>query len=196
MFVTLASSVPSPEYRTYVGLTPLLLLFGILPFVYLEKIRNARFLAVFASLLMFIGTWYAHAIVKTYIAVPDEKEMRYIVNAVREGELSSPNYSGVLIIRIIKPVAPGKRREIGEPNAYALPNVLPMVRTALSEAGVKRDVRIFACYPDTVASVWDEMILDRTDVRGRKVPPQANTIIIDMNRISSDSERFWRSDKS
>jgi len=86
---------------------------------------------------------------------------------------------------ISHPVAVGLSDEIGEPSSAHGPNIRPLVMTALNELGIKKDVRVFDCDPNTVNLYWQEygMVFSGLSLSSRAVYPQDHTIIIDMNKM-------------
>ncbi len=183
------SSAPTQEYRTYAALSTTLLLVGILPLVFSEKIKYRMFLGGIAFLLMIMGACWAHKTVKKYFAIPDSKEIRYIIHSIRAAQLNGQaDFSGVVLVMIRHSVGPGQRNEIGQLNTTHGPNIRPIVMTALNELGIKKKVRVFFCSLDTLNSSWGEygMIFtkDGLGLPLTRVTPQKNTIIVDMDKIN------------
>ena len=82
-------------------------------------------------------------------------------------------------------MAGGQRNEIGEPSSAHGPNIRPIVMAALNELGIKKEVRVFDCYPNTVNLYWEEygMVFNGLSLSSATVYPQEHTIIIDMNKM-------------
>ena len=139
-FISLLSSAPPPAYRTYPALSAILLLVGILPLVFSEKIKYRLFLGGLTCLLMIVGACWAHTTVENYFAIPDSKEIRYIIQSIRHAQQNGQaDFSGVAIVMINHPVAAGgQRNEIGEPSSAHGPNIRPIVMAALNELGIKK----------------------------------------------------------
>jgi len=185
-FISLLSSAPPPAYRTYPALSVILLLAGILPLVFVEKTKYRLSLAGLTCLLMIVGACWAHRTVENYFAIPDSKEIRYIIQSIKDAQQNGQaDFSGVAIVMINHPVAPGARNEIGEPSSAHGPNIRPIVMTALNELGIKKEVRVFDCYLNTVNLYWEEygMVFNGLSLSSATVYPQDHTIIIDMNKM-------------
>ena len=103
------------------------------------------------------GLLGAHT-VENYFAIPDSKEIRYIIQSIRHAQQNGQaDFSGVAIVMINHPVAAGgQRNEIGEPSSAHGPNIRPIVMAALNELGIKKEVRVFDCYSNTVNLYWEE----------------------------------------
>jgi hypothetical protein len=183
-FIILVSSGPTMEYRTYSALSATLLLLGILPLVFSENIRYRLFLGGITFLLMITGACWAHRTVKDYFAVPDSKEIRFIIKTLRDAQLhGQADFSGVALVMPKYTIAPARRNEIGQPTTTHPPNIRPLVMTALSELGIKKNIRV-DCFEDMFNLYWHEygMIIN-----GQTPPPRLvykQDIIIDMNKIS------------
>lgn len=184
-FVILVSSGPTMEYRTYSALSATLLLLGILPLVFSENTRYRLFLSSITFLLMITGACWAHRTVKDYFAVPDSKEIRFIIKTIRDAQLhGQADFSGVAMAGPRHTIAPSRRNEIGQPTTTHPPNIRPLVMTALNELGIKKSSIRVDTFEDMFNLYWHEygMIIN-----GQTPPPQLiykQDIIIDMDKIS------------
>ena len=182
-FVVLVSSAPSLEYRTYSALSATLLLVGILSLVFSEKVKYRLFLGGLTFLLMIGGACWAHVTVENYFAIPDSKEIRYIIQSIRNAQQNGQaDFSGIALVMPRHPVAPDKRNEIGEPSTTAPQNIQSVVMTALNELGIKRNIRVDS-FEDMANLYLHEYggMPNQSSLLAKVVYRQ--DIIIDMNKI-------------
>jgi hypothetical protein len=185
-FVVLVSADPACGYRLYSALSATLLLVGILPLVFSAKTGYRLFLICITFMLMVVGACWAHATVRDCFAVPDSKEIRYIIQAIKDAQgHGQADFSGVAIVELNGGLALGGRNEIGMPSTAHGENIRPIVMTALNELGIEKDIRVFDCYSSTVNLYWREYerTLHGMSLFSHMVPPQDNTIVVDMNKI-------------
>lgn len=181
--VVLASSSPSTEYRTYSALSASLLFLAFLP---LASFKNIKFL-IFASLfLMILGIYYSQVTVKKYFVVPDSAELNYVIQSIRDYQMTyGTNFSSINLVIMNQSVHPlqVQRNEIAQPNTMHGPNIAPVVRTALSVLGMEKDVPIFFSFKGSNEWMQHSRSFDRgMGLPVQIVPPQENSIIIDMNQ--------------
>jgi hypothetical protein len=182
-FVSLASSAPSMEYRTYSALSATLLLVAILSLVFSEKVKYRLLLGGLTFLLMIGGACWAHLTVENYFAVPDSKEIRYIIHTIRAAQLNGQaDFSGIALVMPRHPIAPDRRNEIGEPSTTAPQNIRSVVMTALNELGIKRNIRVDT-FEDMANLYLHEygFMPNQSSVLPKVVYRQ--DIIVDMNKI-------------
>ncbi len=142
-FIILVSSAPSMNYRTYPALSATLLLVGILSLVFSEKVKYRLSLAGLTFLVMIGGACWAHETVEDYFAGPDSKEIRYIIETIRDAQANGQaDFSGIALVMPRHPFAPDKRGEIGEPSTTAPQNIRPVLMWALHELGIKKNIRV------------------------------------------------------
>lgn len=89
------------------------------------------------------GACWAHETVEDYFAGPDSKEIRYIIETIRDAQANGQaDFSGIALVMPRHPFAPDKRGEIGEPSTTAPQNIRPVLMWALHELGIKKNIRV------------------------------------------------------
>lgn len=143
--VSLASSGPSLEYRTYPVLSALCLL---IPFLWAEKNsreekKTSESFVLLLLIVCVLGMVRANKTVHQFFAFPDTLEFRYVRNQVRNYLKTGKPLKWVNVVRATGPIgAPFERHDFGEPTVRHEPNIRPFVLAALSETSVTGPVRI------------------------------------------------------
>lgn len=187
----LANVDPSLEYRTYIALSSLFVIFVFLGCYNLvcaitsQKIRIC-FIAISAFIAIF-SIFMANYTVTNYFVIPDSLELRHIKSeALYYQRSTGKKLSSVNIVRLAQSLAPTARRnEIGEQSAQHGPNIRPMVMAALSELGVSSDLRV--TFSDSInAPTWTEherVLVNICALPVKTVKADRNATIIDMSRL-------------
>ena len=185
--INFVSVGPSPEYRTY---GPLAMTVACLLFVSLYRVLAAarpRLVTAILAAAAVGGTISAHLCLNGFFVKPDTLEYSHVVNQIKDYVARNGGLEGVHIVQIHHPVAAeGQRYEIGEASLFHPPNVRPLVRAALEEAGVRPPVRVTIS-----SSVTDgKWLLPGTVLTGQSLddrdiaPMPRNTLVIETAGLS------------
>ena len=190
--VSLASYMPSAEYRTYTAME------GALVLLFMISLGRAmaaasrwippRFAALAMATVAVAGICAAHVTIRRYFTAPDSTEFHFVKDQIdRYRRTAGAGFTMIHVIGVRRPVAAVQRNELGEPSLRHGPNLRPIVTAALRELGIARDVRVFQSLPDD-PSQWIEwgtqlhwMSLDYFFMR----PLPGKTITIDASRLGS-----------
>src|ERR1019366_1862318 len=201
--ISLASYMPSAEYRTYTAMEGAIVLIFVIS---LGRILAAvsrwignlqaglgvpRRLGACPKAMAMVavcGICAAHVTIRRYFTAPDSTEFRFVKEQIdRYRRTAGSDFTMIDVIIVRRPVAAVQRNEMGEPTLRHGPNLRPIVTAALRELGIARDVRVFQSLPDD-PSHWTEfgtqlhwMSLDYFAMR----PLPGKTITIDASRLGS-----------
>jgi hypothetical protein len=194
--ISLASYMPSAEYRTYTAMEGAVALLFVLSLARIVDTASSwiapRFAGPAVATAMAIvavgGILAAHVTIRRYFTAPDSIEFGFVKDQIdRYLRTAGPDFTMIHVIIVRRPVAAEQRNELGEPTLRHGPNLRPMVTAALRELGTRRDVRVFQSLPDN-PSQWIEwgtqlhwMSLDYS-VTG---PLTGKAITIDASRLGS-----------
>lgn len=179
--LTLASFDPSLEYRTYLSIASLFVLFA-----FLGAYRLREWLLIGIVMVTLCSIFVTKNTVYHYFVTPDSLELTYIKNQIRAYQQSTGHApEWINVVKLSGPVAPEKRNEIGEPSAQHEPNIRPIVMTALSELGIKNNNIHVSLSGEINAPTWKEYgtELDGLLLSSEKVNADPNANIIDMSNV-------------
>jgi hypothetical protein len=188
--VTLADVAPSAEYRTYISLEALFVLFMVLGLWRLTKQRRVLSDAVTlgVSVLTLGALFVSNSNLTSYFVIPDSLELRHMRNEfIRAMQTTGQPIAGVHVVRLPRPVAPEARNEIGEPSAVAGQNIRPMVMAAVNGLATS-DLRV--AYSDHIDDPrWIEWgtVLSGLDLPKAEIAADQTWAVIDMSSLTSDS---------
>lgn len=188
--ISLMSSDPSKEYRTYavLGSTFVFLLF--LGFYSIEwrrfrgRVRNSILIAF--SAIAILASLVAHKTVAEYFVFSDTAEFQYVKNEIRNHLARGKDLKWIHVVVAQGPIAaPRQRNEIGEPTLRHTPNIEPLIWAALSELGLNLRPKV-----TTGQSLgdknWVELIFDHQtiDLRQDPYPPaKEGVLLIDISGL-------------
>jgi hypothetical protein len=186
--ISLASYMPSAEYRTYTALEGAIALLFTISLARIVGSISHRAVPIAMATLVVGGVCAAHVTIQRYFTVPDSTEFRFVKDRIdRYRRTNGTDFTMVDIIVVRHPVAAVQRNEMGEPTLRHGPNLRPVVTAALRELGIARDVRVFQSLPDS-PSQWIEwgtrlhwMSLDYFVMQ----PLPGKTIVIDASQLGS-----------
>jgi hypothetical protein len=186
-FVSLLSSRPSEEYRTYAALGSLMFFLLFVPSLCVDEARRALAGFVLAAVLL-VGVVMAHVTVRDYFVRPNEAEVRFLMDGIRSHLVNGRLQSSVIhVVQREGPVAPAHRNEIGEPSVKHGPNIKPIVRTVLHELGITEPVDVYFSEREMTESRWyrfkDTFVRRGMVLAMEEVPPRPNAIRVDMNEL-------------
>jgi len=192
--ISLVSSAPSPEYRTYVALESAI---GLLFLISLYRVcLGWRLMApkaisfVMAAFAVF-GIVSANDTVRRYFAIPDYTEFQFVKNEIATYiHFFGGGFQHVHVLTVNRPIAPDQRNEIGEPSLQHGENIRPIVMAAFDELGIHRDVPVSHSTPQTPAK-WIEWntYLEGMVLNGQYISPTSDHVLfIDATRIPRPSE--------
>jgi hypothetical protein len=194
--ISLASYMPSAEYRTYTAMEGAMVLLFVISLARIVTATSRWIAPRFAgpavaaamAIVAVSGIWAANVTIRRYFTTPDSIEFRFAKDRIDHYlRTAGSDFSMIHVIIVRRPVAAVQRNELGEPTLRHGPNLRPMVTAALRELGSRRDVRVFQSLPDNPTQ-WIEwgtqlhwMSLDYS-VTG---PLTGKTITIDASRLGS-----------
>lgn len=187
----LVSSEPSAEYRTYLCLSSIFIIysfFGLHQLCYgIRKQQTATiFLLTLLSCTTIYGIYIANNIVTNYFVFPDSLELRYVQNAVNNYQHTNQHsLTGINIVIGAKTLAPQQHHEIGEASLHHGPNIRPMVETALSDLRIKNIRVSYALH--TNDPHWTEHVKNLIGMQlpSNNIPADhTSSAIIDMSKLN------------
>lgn len=186
--ISLASYMPSAEYRTYTALEGAIVLLFVISLAHIAGRIARPAVPIAMAVLLMGGIYAAHVTVERYFTAPDSKEFCFVKDQIdRQRRTAASVFDMVQLIIVRRPVAAMQRNELGEPSLRHGPNLHPIVTAALRELGIARDVRVLQSLPDEPAQgvEWGTqlhwMSLDYFAMR----PLPGKTITIDASRLGS-----------
>ncbi len=194
--ISLASYMPSAEYRTYTAMEGAIVLLFVISLARilgnlqagLGVPRRLRACPTAMAMVAVCGICAAHVTIRRYFTAPDSTEFRFVKDQIdRYRRTAGADFTMIDVVIVRRPVAAVQRNELGEPTLRHGPNLRPIVTAALRELGIARDVRVFQSLPDD-PSHWTEfgtqlhwMSLDYFAMK----PLPGKTITIDASRLGS-----------
>jgi len=188
--ISLISSDPSTEYRTYAALGSVFIFAFFVGLYSLEIDRYKEFwrrsLLVTLSMVALMAAVVANSTVTRYFVLCDSTEFRYTKSEIRAYLASGKELKVVHIIHVGATIAAAvQRNEIGEPTNRHTPNVEPFVRAVLSELGYEKPVRITSV--GSLEGPWIEMVFNKNNVQPSQVVLPPNTegsLVINLSRVN------------
>jgi len=153
--ISLASYMPSPEYRTYTALEGAVVLLFVIA---LSRILSAapRCASVIVAAVALCGIYAANVTIRRYFTVPDSMEFRFVKGQIDQyRQTAGSDFTTVDVVVRTNPVAAIERNELGEPSLRHGPNLRPIVTAALRELEIARDVPVIQSLPGD-PSKWIE----------------------------------------
>jgi hypothetical protein len=190
--ISLVSSTPSMEYRTYGPVTSLLLVlafFGVYRWLDSSTIqiwKKKQLKLILPVLLACWGISNSSQSISDYFVIPDSAEFRSLTMAIKKFRRANGSLSDIHVI-VGPPTSVdwlAQRNELGEPTLRFQPNVTPMVRSALSELGIRDPVRITISNQST-PDLWVEWVQEGREIflsRMVPVPVVHSSQILVINR--------------
>lgn len=182
--ISLVSSNPAPEYRTFCAIACIIFLLITLPLMTAKK--NLRLAKIVSGLLMIGGIISANHTVNNYFVIPDSSEVHFLLDQIGSQITNTGNSAdNINIIIRQEPVAQFQSSEIGEPSGRHGPNIKPIIRMILNELGITRPLQIFFSGTKN-APVWvkyNDVFVNGLGLSSEGVRPLPNSIIVDMNML-------------
>ena len=180
--ISLASYMPSTEYRTYAALEGMIALLFLLAIWRLLS-RWPRVAAGALVLVAACGIVAAHVSIRRYFTVPDAREFRFVKDEIARQAPAGFDQIDIIVRPI--PVAVAQRNELGEPSLRHGPNLRPLAVAAMRELGITRDVPVYQSLPNDPNTwiVWSRELNWITLDYSYGPPKPGKTIFIDANRI-------------
>jgi hypothetical protein len=182
--ISLVSSNPSTEYRTYSALGSAFVFFLFIGAYSIVKRRCQaqvmEFVSVFFFLVCMGASVVANKTVSEYFVLSDSSEFRFVKNEMRKYLARGQPLKQIHILVAQGPIAaPQQRNEIGEPILRHTPNIEPLILAALSELGIKSRPKI------TTSNVledtrWTELVFDHStiDLSQNFYPPTKDGVLV------------------
>lgn len=181
--ISLVSSEPSTEYRTYAVIGSFFVFFLFVPLVKLFPKTSLPLLlcaAIMASVI-------ANQNVTHYFVNCDSAEFRYVKNELRKHLNSGKKLDWIHMVTIGGPVAVKRQRnEIGEPTNRHTPNIEPLLLAALSELNVDLLPKITTS-GRREDKEWVELVFDHNtiDLKQNFLPANPEeALVIDLSQLS------------
>jgi uncharacterized membrane protein YhaH (DUF805 family) len=171
--VSLMSSDPSKEYRTYAVLGSIFIFFLFIGTYQLcmRKMHVAAREKLFTALMVLaIGTGiYANKSITEYFVLTDSIEFRFVKNEIRKYIASGQPLKQIHLTQAVGAISARRQRnEMGEPIIRHTPNVEPLIWAALEEQGVFTRPKVTTGPADQCC--WTELVFNHDTIDLVQIP--------------------------